>query len=141
MAIVQCQPTSFKLELLEGVHNFLTDTFWMALYGTSANLDATTTAYTTSGETTGGGYTAGGQALTITGGYPQAVGTGAVVTFNTPSWTGATFVAVGALIYNASKANRAVAVINFGSTFSVTAGNFAVNMPAAGVNTAIVRLV
>lgn len=141
MAITQCQPTSFKLELLEAIHNFTTDTFWMALYGTAASLDSTTTAYTTTGEVTGGGYTAGGRALTIVGGYPAISNNGAVVTFNTPAWTGATFVAIGALIYNASKANRAVAVINFGSTFSVTSGNFAVNMPAANSYNAIVRIV
>ena len=141
MAVTQCQTTSFKLELLEGIHNFTTDTFWMALYGPSASLGNTTTSYTASGETTGGGYTAGGQALSIVAGYPQINGTGAVVTFNAPLWTGATFVTIGALIYNASKANRSVAVLNFGTTYSVTAGNFAVNMAPTDMNNAVVRIV
>jgi hypothetical protein len=141
MAITQATPTSFKLELMEGVHNFLTDTFYIALYGTSASLGPGTTAYTSTGEVSSAGYTAGGQALTITPGYPTTYNQAAIVTFVSPSWTNVTFIATGALIYNSSKANRAVAVINFGSTFSVTSSNFTISMPAATDLAAIVRVV
>jgi hypothetical protein len=141
MAIVQGLAVSFKLELLQAVHNFTTDTFWMALYGTSASLSPGNAVYTTAGEVTGTGYTAGGQALTITGGYPATSNTGAVVTFNPPTWTGATFGTLGAMIYNASKANRAVAILSFSAPYYVTGSNFTVNMPAADSYNAVVRIV
>jgi hypothetical protein len=141
MAIFQTATTSFKLELLEAIHNFTSHTFWMALYGSGAALDGTITAYTATGEISGAGYTAGGMALTVTPGYPLTVGTTAVVQFNSPTWSGATFTAYGALIYNASAANRSIAVLNFGAPMSVTAGNFSVLMPTADSNNAIVRVV
>lgn len=113
MAITQTQTTSFKRELYEGVHNFLVDTFKIALYTSSANLGHDTTVYTTAGEVVGGGYTAGG--ITLTG---ATISTGfdtAYITFNSPiTWTSVTFTARGALIYNSSKGNKAVAVYNFG---------------------------
>lgn len=113
MAITQTQTTSFKRELYEGVHNFLVDTFKIALYTSSANLGHDTTVYTTAGEVVGGGYTAGG--ITLTG---ATISTGfdtAYITFNSPiTWTNVAFTARGALIYNSSKGNKAVAVYDFG---------------------------
>jgi hypothetical protein len=141
MAITQAAPTSFKLELLQAIHNFTSHTFKCALYGASASLDPTTTAYTATGEVSGTGYSAGGLALTVTPTYPQNVGTVAVVQFNAPTWTTATFTAYGALIYNSSAANRAVAVLYFGAPMSVTAGNFTLTMPTADANNAIIRVV
>jgi hypothetical protein len=141
MGITQTLTTSFKLELLEGIHNFTTATFYMALYAPGAALDGTITAYTSSGEVTGSGYIAGGMLLTIVSGYPQINGIGAVVTFNPPTWTGATFTTAAGLIYNSSAQNRSVAVLNFGSPFAVTAGNLTINMPSADQYNAIVRIV
>ena len=113
MAIIQTQTTSFKRELYEGVHNFLVDTFKIALYTSSANLGHDTTVYTTAGEVVGGGYTAGGLVLsgaTISTGFNTAY-----ITFNSPiTWTSVTFTTRGALIYNSSKGNKAVAVYDFG---------------------------
>jgi hypothetical protein len=113
MAIIQTQTTSFKRELYEGVHNFLVDTFKIALYTSSADLGNNTTQYTTVGEVTGGGYTAGG--ITLTGALVSANSNTAYITFNSPiTWTNVTFTTRGALIYNSSKGNKAVAVYNFG---------------------------
>jgi hypothetical protein len=117
MAIIQTQTTSFKRELYQGVHNFLVDTFKIALYTSDAVLGHDTTVYTTVGEVVGGGYTAGGLALsgaTITTGANTAF-----ITFNTPiTWTGVTFTTRGALIYNSSKGNKAVAAYNFGQNMT-----------------------
>lgn len=113
MAIIQTQTTSFKRELYEGVHNFLLDTFKIALYTSSANLGHDTTVYTTAGEVVGGGYTAGG--LTLSGATISTGFNTAYITFNSPiTWTSVTFTTRGALIYNSSKGNRAVAVYDFG---------------------------
>jgi hypothetical protein len=113
MAITQTQTTSFKRELYEGVHNFLTDTFKIALYTSAADLGHATTVYTTVGEVVGGGYTAGGN--TLSGALISTGFNTAFITFNTPiTWTSVTFTTRGALIYNSSKANKAVAVYNFG---------------------------
>ena len=141
MAITQTATTSYKVELLSALHNFTSHTFKIALYGAAAALDATTTVYTTAGEITGTGYTAGGMTLVVTPTYPLAVGTAAVVQFNAPTWTTATFTAYGALIYNATSGNRAVAVLNFGAPMSVTAGNFTLTMPTADANNALIRVV
>lgn len=139
--ITQCMPTSFKVEILEAIHNFTNgtgDTFKIALYTNAATLDATTTAYSTTNEVVGTGYTAGGNTLTSV--TPTSSGTTAFTDFADTTWTNATITARGALIYNASKANRAVAVLDFGADKTSTAGNFTVQMPAATATDAIVRI-
>ena len=112
----------------------------MALYTGAANLDSTTTAYTAVGEVAVTGYVAGGLALTnIT---PTSSGSTTIVTFNTPIvWSGvAGLIARGALIYNSSKANRAVAVLDFGMDRRATVGTFTVNLPLATATSALIRL-
>lgn len=139
MAISQGVVHSFKVELLSGVHDFDDDTLKIALYTTDANLNpATTTAYTTLGESTGTGYTAGGQVLT--GVSITLDGGVAVVDFDDAVWTEATISAAGALIYNSSKADRAVAIIAFSSTRASTDGTFSVIMPAPTADTALIQL-
>lgn len=136
MAIYQGQTTSFKQELYEAVHDFLTDTFNIALYTNSATLDASTTVYSPVGETTGAGYTAGGEALT---GVTVASANGvAYVNFNSVTWNPASFTCRGALIYNASKSNKAVAVLDFGVDKTAT-NSFTVQMPVNGPSTALIR--
>jgi hypothetical protein len=133
MAITQTICASFKLESWQAIHDFDSDTFKMALYNSAtASLDADTTAYTTTGEITGTGYTAGGQALAITTDYPQLNSSNQVeVRFDSEAWTSATFSADGALIYNSSKSNRAVAVLSFGSLRAVSNGTFTVSFPTS----------
>lgn len=141
MALTQAVCSSFKKELLEGVHNFSDvggDVFKLALYTGGATLDASTTAYTTSGEITGVGYTAGGVALTNVG--VSVSGTVAYLDFDDATWTSATLSAAGALIYNSSQGNKAVAVLNFGGTYSSTSGDFTVSFPAATSSTAVIIL-
>jgi len=133
-SIVQTQTTSFKKELYEAVHNFTTDTFKIALYTASADLNAATTAYSSADEVTGTGYTAGGIVLTDT-------------TINTSDYTAyinfanavfnASVTARCALIYNSSKANRSVAVLDFGS--DKTSTNFTITMPANSATSALIR--
>lgn len=141
MALQQGQTTSFKVELLQGVHNFTAstgDTFKIALYEASASLGPTTTAYTTTGEITGTGYAAGG--ITLTNVTPTSSGTTAYTTFANASWPNATFTARGALIYNATEGNKSVCVLDFGSDKTATAQTFLVQFPAAGATTALVRI-
>jgi len=147
MTILQTATTSFKVQLLQGVHNFgptSPNTFKIALYTGSATLDATTTVYTTTNEVTGSGYTAGGKVLTISlsptsGNNIQNVPT-AYVSFNNASWTSATFTARAALIYNSSQGNKSVAVLDFGSDKTVNNDTFQVIFPAPDANSAIVRI-
>jgi hypothetical protein len=136
--IVQTQTTSFKAELYEGIHDLLTDTIKIALYTAFADLDAGTTAYVTTYEITGTGYVAGGN--TLTGATVQATGTTVFVSFNNTSWTNASFTCRGALIYNASKANRSVAVLDFGNDKIVSNQTFTVQFPANAANSAIIRM-
>ena len=138
MAISQALTTSFKLEILDGVHDLNTDVIKIALYTSAAVLDATTTAYTTLNETTGTAYVAGG--TTLTGATITTSGTTAFATFDNSLWSAASFVARGALIYNSSKANRAIAVLDFGGDQTVSAGDFAVIFPAANATDAIIRI-
>lgn len=229
--IIQTLTTSFKTELLQGIHDFSTDTFKIALYSSTADLSADTTEYTSTGETTGTptntlaasiecqlnfygtgdaeallatttdvyptgvavgqlvtgdyipsntyvtsitqffdqnpyvwliglsnpvttsqynpilyttasfynleGYTAGGNTLTVVG--PSYDGTTAYVNFDNTSWASAFFTTAGALIYNSSKSNKSVAVLNFGNTKTAT-GTFTVQFPAATASTAIIRI-
>lgn len=135
--ITQTQTTSFKEELYEGIHDLLTDTIKIALYTAAADLGASTTAYTALNEVTGTGYSAGG--VTLTGATVQSSGTTAYVSFNSPSWPGSSFTCRGALIYNSSKANRSVAVLNFGADRTVTNQTFTVTFPANTADSAIIR--
>lgn len=136
MAIYQGQTTSFKRELYEGVHDFLTDTFNIALYTNAATLGADTTVYTTVGEVAGTGYSAGGEVLT--GATVAAANGVAYVNFNSVTWNPASFTCRGALIYNVSKGNKAVAVLDFGVDKTATI-SFTVQMPVNGPSTALIR--
>lgn len=138
MAITQAVCNSFKAEVLEGVHALETDTLYMALYLSTATLDANTTAYSALDETAGAGYTAGGQVLANV--VVSVDGAAGIVDFDNVIWPVATISAAGALIYNASKGNRAIAVLDFGGTKSSTADNFSVELPAPTETTAIIRL-
>jgi hypothetical protein len=137
MAFEQTLTTSFKQDILLGVHDLETDTIKMALYLATADLGAATTVYTTSGETSGTGYTAGGE--TLTGVTVLTSGTTAYVDFADPSWDPAAFTARGALIYNASKSNKAIAVLDFGSDKTATT-TFTVQMPANTATSALIRI-
>lgn len=142
MAITQAMCTSFKVELLGAVHDFDSvtgDTFKIALFTEDADLGAATTTYSATNETSGTGYTAGGVDLVLTI-DPTAGGTTAYVDFENAVWADATISAAGALIYNSTKGNTAVAVLSFGGTVSATAGAFTVQFPAAGASTAILRI-
>ena len=147
MAITQAMCTSFKVELLNGIHAFGTtvvrgattaDTFYLALYTSSATLDATTTAYSASDEASGTGYVAGGQSLTTVA--PTSSGTTAFLDFNDETWSTATITARGALIYNSTQSNKAVAVLDFGGDKTSTAGDFTVVFPTADASNAIIRI-
>lgn len=141
MAITQAMCTSFKVELMTATHNFTTstgDTFKIALYTSSATLDATTTAYTSTNEVSGTGYTAGGNTLTNV--TPTSSGTTAFTDFADTTWSTATITARGALIYNSSKSNKAVCVLDFGSDKTSTAGNFTIVFPTADASNAIIRI-
>ena len=136
MAIFQTLTNSFKQEVLEGVHDFLTDTFKIALYVSTANLGADTTVYVTEGEVSGTGYVAGG--VDLTGTTVRLSGSVAYVDFDNAEWNPASFTARGALIYNASKGNKAVAVLDFGAD-KTTSNNFVVQMPSNTASTALIR--
>jgi hypothetical protein len=134
MSIVQTQTTSFKTELYQAIHNFTTDTFKIALYTANADLNAATTIYSASNETTGTGYTAGG--VVLTGVTINSDGYTAYVNFNNASFNAAV-TARCALIYNSSKANRSVAVLDFGS--DKTSASFIITMPANTASSALIR--
>ena len=142
MAITQALCTSFKVEILQAIHDFTAstgDVFKLALYTSSANLDATTTVYSATNEVANSGtYTAGGGSLTNV--TPTSTGTTAFLDFGDIAFTSATITARGALIYNSSKANRAVAVLDFGSDKISTTGTFTVQFPIADATNAIVRI-
>ena len=140
MAISQAMCTAFKVDLLAGNQDFDTDVFKIALYTSAATLDATTTAYTATGEVAaGGGYTAGGNTLTVSV-TPTFTGTTAFVSFANTTWSAATITARGALIYNSSKSNKAVAVLDFGSDKTSTSGDFTILFPTADASNAIIRI-
>jgi O-acetylhomoserine/O-acetylserine sulfhydrylase-like pyridoxal-dependent enzyme len=130
--------SSFKQQILLGEHDLDTDTIKLALYTSAATLSAATTAYSTSDEVVGTGYTAGGN--TLTGASVSLTGTTAFVDFSDTTWTTATITARGALIYNSSKSNKAIAVLDFGSDKTSTAGDFTVQFPTNDASSAIVRI-
>lgn len=133
--IVQTQTTSFKSELYQAVHNLLTDTLKIALYKSTADLNADTTVYSSSNEVVATGYTAGGNTLTgVTLNTSDYI---AYVNWANTSWTGA-ITARCALIYNASKSNKAIAVLDFGSDKTSTT-TFLITMPSNTSTTALIR--
>lgn len=138
MAITQSLADSFKKELLQKLHDIEDDTFKIALYTSSASLDATTTLYSTTDEISGTGYTAGGN--TLVGNNLTLTGGTAHIDFTDTAWTSATFTARGALIYNSTNSDRAVAVLDFGSDRAVSSGTFTIQFPADNATTAIIRL-
>jgi len=144
MAITSAICSSFKQELLQGKHSFASSgghTFKLALFTSSASLGASTTAYSTSNEisnTSGSAYSAGGATLTSV--TPALSGSTAVCDFADVSYTSASFTANGALIYNSSQSNKAVAVIAFGGDKTVSSGTFTIQFPTADATNAIIRL-
>ena len=142
MAITTAMCTSFKQELLQGKHNFTASTghtFKIALFTSSASLDASTTDYSTSNEVVGTGYSAGGNTLTNV--TPTTSGTTAFVDFADTTWSSATITARGALIYNSSKSNKAIAVLDFGSDKTSTSEDFTIQFPVNDAANAIIRIV
>ena len=147
--------TSFKQEILQGIHNFTNgsgggtttttgsgNTFKIALYTSSASLGAGTTAYSATNEVSGTNYSAGGNTLTNV--TPTTSSTTALTDFADTTWSSSTITARGALIYNSStaagSANRAVVVLDFGADKTSTNGDFVIQFPAAGASTAIIRI-
>ena len=149
MAITQALSTSFKVEILKGLHAFGTsviragttaDSFKVALYTSSATLDATTTAYSSTNEVTGTNYTAGGAAITIVT-APTSTSTTAWLDFTDTTWATSTITARGALIYNdTSSGDLSVGALDFGSDKTSTAGNFTIVWPAGDSTNAIIRI-
>ena len=135
MAIVQTQTTSFKKELYQGIHDLSTDTIKIALYTAAADLNAATTVYSSTNEVVASGYTAGGQVMT--GVQISSDGYTAYVNWNNVSWTTAV-TARCALMYNATKGNKSVAVLDFGSDKTSTT-TFLITMPANTSTAALIR--
>jgi hypothetical protein len=140
MAIQQGLTNSFKQDMLQAGQNVVTDTLYMSLYTAFSSIGATTPAYTTDNEVVGTGYTAGGKQVTGAT-LSTDVQTGVVyVSFSNVSWPGASFIARGALIYNVSKSNKSVLVLDFGSDKSFNSVNNTVTMPVNSSTTALIRL-
>ena len=137
MAITQAMCTSVKAEILDEQHDLVADTIKIALFTSSASLGAGTTAYSTSNEVSGTGYSAGGE--TLTSKVVTTTGTTAYFDADDPTWTSASFTARGALIYNSTNSDKAIAVLDFGGDFTVSSGTFKIVFPAAGAN-AIIRI-
>ena len=149
MAITSAVCSSFKQELLQGKHSFASssgDTFKIAMFTSSASLDATTTDYSTSNEitnTSGTAYTAGGAALTNTG--VGLTSTTAFTDFSDVSWTSASFTANGCMIYNTTTGTGtgttdAVCIVAFGGDKTVSSGTFTIQFPTNDATSAILRL-
>ena len=138
MAILQGMCSSFKQESWLGIHDLDTDTLKLALYTAAADLSQATTAYNvaTAGQVTGTGYNPGG--IPLVNVQVLLSGTTAYVTFNNPVWSGASFVCRGGLIYNETKANRAIAVLDFGAD-KTASGTFTIQLPAATAASALLR--
>ena len=133
--------TSFKQEILVGTHNFTAssgNTFKLALYTNSASPSAATTAYSTSNEVSGTGYSAGGGTLTSV--TPTTSGTTAFCDFADLTFSSSSITARGAIIYNSSASDKAVAVLDFGSDKTSSAGVFTISFPTADASNAIIRL-
>lgn len=129
---------SFKEQLLLGIHDFDTDVIKIALYASDAELGPETLEYTVVGEVSGVGYTATGLALTSA--VVTRTGSVAYVSFANPTWVAATFTTRGALIYNSSKSNRSVGVLNFGLDQTVLSQQFQIQFPPDNADTALIRI-
>ena len=149
MSILQTATTSFKVQLLQAVHNFgptSPNTYKIALYTANADINAATTVYTTSNEvsSSGTGYSQGGNTLTIsqspTSGNNQYAIPTAFISFANTSWTNATFTCRAALIYNVTQGNKSVAVLDFGADKTVNNDTFTIIFPTPDANSAIVRI-
>lgn len=147
MAITQAMATSFKVQMLNGIHAFGTsvvrgattaDVFKIALYTSSATMDATTTVYAATNEVVGTGYTATGNTLTNVA--PTSTSTTAFTDFADTTWTTATITANGALIYNSTQGSKAVCVLAFGGDKTSTAGDFTIVFPTPDSTNAIIRI-
>lgn len=139
MAITQTWTTSFKEQLLLGEHDLETDVLKIALYTSLANLGPSTTVYTTTNEVTGTGYSAGGEILTnVTVSSGNNI---AYVSFDNPTWAGTSFTTRGALIYNSSKSDKAMFVLDFGTNQTTVNENFVIDLPANNPTFALIRLV
>ena len=144
MAITQALPNSFKLQLLNASQDFKTlgsggDVFKLALYVSTATLNAATTSFTTAGQVSNTGtYTSGGKKLVNSG--TSVISTVAFTNFADLSFTGVTLTARGCLIYNTSFSNAAVAVLNFGADKTATSGTFTIQFPAFTSSAAIIRI-
>ena len=142
MAITQTLCTSFKVALLDGEMDFSSNTsqrFKIALYTSSATLDATTTAYTTTNEVSGTGYTAGGNTLSIAA-NPASSGTTAFLDLADTTWSSSSITARGALIYKSATGNPAIAVIDFGEDKQTSSADFVIQFPSADKTNAIIRV-
>ena len=143
MPITQAMTTSFKVGVLRGTFNFDTGTpqvFKVALYTSTATLDATTTAYSATNEVVGTGYTAGGATVTVST-VPTSTSTTAFLSFTDASWTTSTITARGAVIYLSNGGtNPSIAVLDFGTDKTSTGATFTVQMPVANSTTAIIRI-
>ena len=142
MAITQAMCTSFKKELLEAKHNFLLsggNPFKIALYTSSASLDASTTAYSATNEVSGTNYSAAGNTLTRID--PSSSGTTGFTDFADTTWASSTITARGAVIYNdTASGDPSVLVLNFGSDKASSSGDFTIAFPAADASNAIIRI-
>lgn len=138
MAITQTACTSFKYDLITGALDLTLDTLYLALYDSTATLNATTDTYIIAGEVTGSGYTAGGNP--VTGASVTTTGTVVYFDFNDVVWAASVFTARGALLYNSTQGGRAIAVFDFGADKTVSGGDFTVSLPANGPTTALIRL-
>lgn len=136
MTIVQTQTTSFKAELYQGIHDLDTDVLKIALYTANADLNEATTAYSASNEITGTGYTATGQVITNV--VISSENYTAYVSFDNPYWNPASFTTRCALIYNVTKANRSICVLDFGADKTSTS-TFTITMPANTATAALIR--
>ena len=134
--IYQTQTLSFKAEILQGVHDLLTDTLKLALYYSTADLSESTTVYSATNEVVGTGYSAGG--VVLTGVTINTADSVVYVNFNNAVWNPASFTTAGGLIYNASKSNKSIAVLSFGADKTAT-NTFTVQMPANTATSALLR--
>lgn len=138
MAITAAICNSFKQELLAMTPHTAGDTYKIALYTSSATLSKSTTAYSATNEVTGTGYSATG--ATLSGFAVSLDGDTAILDFTDPTWAASSITARGALIYNSTRSNKAVAVLDFGGDVTSTSGTFTVQLPAAAASTGLIRI-
>ena len=138
MAITQCLTTSFRRQLMLGEHDLDTDVLKLALYTSSATLGPSTTVYSSADEVVGEGYTAGG--VTLTGVTVSSSNGVAYMSFNNPQWVAASFTCRGALIYNSTKSNKSIAVLDFGTDQTALGQVVNIILPPNNFTSAIIRL-